>query len=56
MDQKQPMGLTSAMQLFFGRLPNQNLSEFAAEVKKLTDEDKAEIKAGLEKNGYIIKA
>lgn len=52
---KEPMGLTSAMMDSFGRKPDQTLSGFAAEVKALTEADKAEIKAGLEANGYIIK-
>lgn len=50
-----PMGLTSAMMDFFGRKSGQTLQEFANEVKALTDSDKAEIRAGLEANGYMIK-
>jgi len=53
---KEPMGLPSAMMDFFGRKPDQSLQAFALEVKQLTDADKAEIRAGLEANGYTIKA
>lgn len=40
---------------FFGLHPNQTLLEFRDEVKALTDADRAEIKAGLEKIGYRFK-
>lgn len=42
---------------FFGLKPEQSRMDFARdEWKKLTDADKAEMKAGLEQNGYKIIA
>jgi hypothetical protein len=55
MDQKDAVGLTVAMKQHFGLLPGQTLHDFSAELKKLTAEDKAAIKADLEKIGYVIK-
>lgn len=43
------MKLTVALMKFFGRQPNQDIRGFADEVKKLTPEDKTELKAALEK-------
>lgn len=39
---------------FFGLKPGQTALQFGQEIKALTDADKAEIKDGLEKNGYEI--
>jgi hypothetical protein len=35
---------------FFGFLPGQTLSDFSAEVKKLTEQDRKEMTPGLEQN------
>lgn len=32
---------------FFGRRPGQNIQEFSQELKQLTDEDKAQLHAGI---------
>lgn len=37
---------------FFGRKPGQTLLEFRNELKALTDDDRKEIKRGLELQGY----
>jgi hypothetical protein len=42
-----PDGIVTNLARFFGRMPNQSLPAFAAEVKELTDEDKAELAEGL---------
>lgn len=39
---------------FFGLKEGQTSMQFAQEVKALTEADRAEIKAGLEKSGYEI--
>lgn len=39
---------------FFGLHDGQSPMQFAKEVKELTEADKAEIKTGLEQNGYEI--
>jgi hypothetical protein len=39
---------------FFGLHPGQTAMQFGAEIKALTDEDRKEIRAGLEKEGYEI--
>lgn len=49
-----PMSFMQAANDYFGKLPGQNALQFAGEVKKLTDQDRAEIEAGLVKNGYTI--
>lgn len=51
----QPMFFVGACKDFFGFLPGQGLKEFSMELKKLTEEDRKEIKAGLIKNGYTFK-
>lgn len=56
MDKDKEQSLVAACMDFFGRLPDQGLGAFQAEYKALTPADKAEIKAGLEKNGYKIRA
>ena len=43
------MKFVSACMKFFGRKPDQSLNDFLAETKKLTTEDKAELKPLLEK-------
>lgn len=54
MEQKET-SFTAACKDFFGLRPEQSLRGFMDEVKRLTDADKAEIKQGLEKQGYLIK-
>ena len=44
----------AAMKEFFGLKPGQSLQGFAAELKALSDEEKAFFRAGLEQNGYQI--
>ena len=39
---------------YFGLLPGQTSLDFGKEVKALNDADRAEIQAGLEKQGYEI--
>lgn len=39
---------------FFGTKEGQTAMQFAQEIKALTEADRAEIRAGLEKNGYEI--
>lgn len=46
----------SACKDFFGLKEGQTSIEFGKELKQLTTEDRAEIKAGLEQNGYEIIA
>jgi hypothetical protein len=41
---------------FFGLKEGQSAMDFGKELKQLTDADRAEIKAGLEQNGYEILA
>lgn len=40
-------GLTTNIARYFGRLPNQDLKAFAAEVGELSDSDKDDLAAGL---------
>lgn len=40
---KQPVTFVVACKQFFGLLPNQTLQEFAAELRKLTPDDKQEL-------------
>ena len=54
MSQAKPMSFTAACKDFFGVKPGQTALDFMKEVKALTEADKAEIKAGLEANGYQI--
>lgn len=46
-------GLPSAARDFFGDHPD-NQTKFVTEWRQLNDADKAEIKTGLEKLGYVI--
>lgn len=48
------MGFAAAMKHFFGLLPDQNLSAFAAELKALSQADRDFFRAGLEANGYTL--
>lgn len=48
-------GFVTACMEFFGRKDGQGLQDFANEVKKLTDEDKAEIYAGFQKLGIVCR-
>lgn len=48
-------GLASAAKDFFGDHPN-GTTKFLLEWKSLTENDKAEIKSGLESLGYTIQA
>lgn len=41
---------------YFGLMPGQTAMDFGKELKQLSDADRAEIKAGLEANGYEIVA
>ncbi|HEU4344783.1 MAG TPA: hypothetical protein VFU31_24810 [Candidatus Binatia bacterium] len=51
------MGILQACIDFFGLKQGQSRMDFMRdEFKRLNDADKAEIKAGLEKNGYKIVA
>jgi hypothetical protein len=43
------LGFTAACREFFGQRPAQTLKEFMAEVKELTDDDRAELRPLLEK-------
>lgn len=54
--QMKEMKFASACKDFFGLKQGDTLKEFAAELKSLTEKDRAEIKAELEKNGYKIIA
>ena len=47
--------LIAAMKDFFGLHAGQTNMDFMKEYKSLSDADKIEIMAGLEKNGYIVK-
>lgn len=53
---KEYSGAISAAKDFFGFLPGTGLKEFSAEWKALTPGDQKEIREGLEKLGYQIKA
>lgn len=54
-DMATPKSLLSACKHYFGMLPHQKSAiEFGQEYKKLTSEDKVEIRAGLEAIGYTI--
>jgi hypothetical protein len=44
-----------ALKDFFGFRPGDGLSEFRTETKALTEADRADLKAGLEKVGYTFK-
>ena len=46
-------GITTKAARYFGRLPGQNLKEFAEELKELSDTDKQQLDAGL---GDVDKA
>lgn len=56
MSNAKEMGFISACKEFFGMLPGQTLLQFREEIAKLTSSDRAEISAGLEQNGFKIKA
>ncbi len=51
-----PQSFMSAMIDFFGLLPDQTRMQFGKEIQKLSEEDKAEFRAGLEANGYALTA
>ena len=55
MDKTQSSSFVGACMDFFGKKPGQTLTEFGAEIKALTEKDRAEIKAGLIQNGYNIR-
>lgn len=50
------MTFMQACKDYFGLLPGTTNMDFAKEVKALSPADRAEITAGLEKNGYEIVA
>jgi hypothetical protein len=52
---EQAISLSVAMKDFFGLQPGQKVMDFAQELKALTPEDKAEIRAEFEKLGIKIK-
>lgn len=54
MDTNKEYSFIAACKDFFGNLPEQTNMQFAAEVKALTDDDRAEIKAGLMAQGYKV--
>lgn len=41
-------GFAALAARYFGKLPGQSLSDFAVELKALSDEDVAQLRAGLE--------
>lgn len=43
---------TVVISKFFGKKDGQSLGELAAEIKELSDEDKAQLKAGIEDGTY----
>jgi hypothetical protein len=49
------MSFIVACKMFFGFKEGQKPSEFADEVRALTEQDKADIKAEFTKNGIVIK-
>lgn len=49
------MGFAAACKDFFGFLPGTGLLQFKQELEALSPEDRAEIQAGLEANGYAFK-
>lgn len=49
------MNFVGACKDFFGVKEGQTAIQFLKEVKELTPEDRAEVQAGLEQNGYTIK-
>jgi hypothetical protein len=51
---RQPTSFTAAVRDFFGFLPGQTIGEFAAELKKLTADDRTEITIGLKAVGYNV--
>lgn len=55
MAQGKEMGFIAACKEFFGFLPGQTLMTFREEVQKLTEQDRKEIRAGLEQNGFVLK-
>jgi hypothetical protein len=54
MDANKVYSITTACLDFFGKLPGQSTSDFAQELKALTEADKAEFKAALIAIGYKI--
>lgn len=50
-----PMKFVPACKDFFGLKEGQTLRDFMDECKQLTEANRAEIKAGLEQNGYAIE-
>lgn len=54
MDISKPLSFMAACRDYFGLHHGQTAMQFGAEIKKLTEEDRAEIKLGLEKLGYTI--
>lgn len=56
MEQTKSFTFMSACRDFFGTKEGQTAMEFGKELKELTEADRAEIKAGLQKLGYVIHA
>lgn len=55
MEKGTPVGLISLCKEFFGFKEGQTLMEFRDEFKKLSEEDKADLKKSFEAQGYVIK-
>lgn len=51
----EPKSFAARCAEFFGRKPNQSISEFAAELKQLTDDDKRWFIEQFNKLGLLIK-
>jgi hypothetical protein len=54
MDANKIYSLTTAMLDYFGKLPGQSTSQFAEELKALTDADKAYFRGALIALGYKL--
>lgn len=52
--QRQPLAFVVACSKFFGRLPNQPLTEFNKELQALTPADREELKEMLKLAGYSV--
>jgi hypothetical protein len=54
MDTNKTVSFVMAMRDFFGLRPGTKLTDFADELRALSENDKAELRAGLIANGYKI--
>lgn len=55
MDKTTPMSFLAACREYFGMKSGQAPVDFLKELKALSEADRAEIKKGLEANGYMIQ-